>query len=77
MVGVEVQLHSFFNVALDGGERPTSHPDNFNPGMNPGTHSVGGYGRGWGRRRRAGLDVLEKIKIPCFCQHSNPSSSSP
>jgi hypothetical protein len=74
IVGIEVQLHSFFTITLDGGEWPISHPDNFTPGMNPGTHSVGGCGGGG---RNDGLNGLEKLKILCLCQNSNPSSSSP
>jgi hypothetical protein len=67
MAGIELQLHSFFTLTLDGGEWPTSHPDNFTPGMNPGTHSVGGFGGGgaqW-RSERIGEDK-NPLLLPGF-----------
>lgn len=54
MAGVEVQLHSFFTIALDGSEWPTSHPNNFTPGVKPGTHSVGGCGGAREAQSRSG-----------------------
>jgi hypothetical protein len=51
---VEIQLHSFLNSALDGGERLTSLPLALRPGNKTGTHRIG-YWVG----RKFTLDVFE------------------
>jgi hypothetical protein len=62
--GVEVHLHSFLTSALHGGVWLTSNPNRFTP--------TGGW-----VDNCAGLDVLEKRKIPCPYRDSNPQPSSP
>jgi hypothetical protein len=64
---VEVQLHSFLTLAVDGGEWPASHFGHFAAGV----HWI----RGW-VGARVGLDVSEKRDISCPYQDSNPGSSS-
>jgi hypothetical protein len=58
---VEVYLHSFLTLALDGGEWSASRPGRFTPGEKaPGTRWIGGW-----VGPRASLDaVAKKKKIP-------------
>ena len=74
MAGVEVQLHSFFTITLDGGEWQTSHPDNFTPGMNPGTHSVGGC---WGGGGAEPVWTIGEDKIPLLLPGFEPQFVQP
>jgi hypothetical protein len=65
--GVEVQLHTFLTSALDGGEWSTSRLGCFDPRERaPGTHWIGSW-----VGPRAGLDAVEKGKIPSPRQESN------
>jgi hypothetical protein len=41
-MGVQVQLHSFLTLALDGGEWSTSRLGRFTPRKETGTHYIGG-----------------------------------
>jgi len=51
---LEVELHSFLTLALDGRERLASRPDRFILGVRiPGTHWIGGW-----LGPRAGLDLM-------------------
>jgi hypothetical protein len=55
---VEVQLHAFLTLTLDGGEWSASRPDRFNAEeRNVSTHWIGG----WVGPRRGGVE-----KIPLF-----------
>jgi hypothetical protein len=66
--GVEVQLHGFLTLVLDGGEWSASHPGRFTPRERaPGTHWIGGW-----VGTRAILDVVVKKKIPSSHWESNP-----
>jgi hypothetical protein len=57
--GVNVQLHLFLVLALDGGELSALCPRHFTPKERPpGTDRIGGC-----TGLRAGLDALEKIKF--------------
>jgi hypothetical protein len=70
--GVEVQLHAFLTSALDGGEWSASRTGRFIPRERaPSAHWI----RGW-LDPRAGLDAVERRKIPSPCRDSNPRSSS-
>jgi len=41
---VDVQLHTFLTLALDGGEWSVSHPSHFTPGERaPDTHWIGAW----------------------------------
>jgi hypothetical protein len=54
--GVNIQLHSFSALALDGGEWSVSRHGRFIPGERaPGTHWIGSY-----LGTRAGFDAVEK-----------------
>jgi 4-amino-4-deoxy-L-arabinose transferase-like glycosyltransferase len=54
--------------ALEGGEWSVSRPGRFTPGKKPpGTHWLGGW-----VAPRAGLDAVEKRKIPSLLRESNP-----
>ena len=66
----DIQLHLFFNSALDGGELQTSYPNHFTPGKGPRIPIK--YEAQWG-----GLDNLEKRKMSCLRRDSNSGSSSP
>jgi hypothetical protein len=56
--------------AVEGGERSASRPGRFTPGeRDPSTYWIGGW-VGY----RAGLDVVEKRKIPNLCQELNPQT---
>jgi hypothetical protein len=60
---------------LDGGERSASRPSRFTVGeIAPGSHWIGDW-----MGPRAGLDVMEKIKVSYSCRKSNPGrpASSP
>jgi hypothetical protein len=57
---VEVELHEFLTLALDGGEWPVLHPGHFTPGVKtPITHWIGGW-----VGPKAGLHMVAKEKIP-------------
>jgi hypothetical protein len=65
---VEVCLHTFLTLALDGGECSASHPGRFTPTeRSPGTHRKGGW-----VGPRAVLDAVVKRKIPSPRRESNP-----
>jgi len=65
---VELKLHAFLNLALDGGEWLASSPGLFTLRKRaPGTHCVGGW-----VGHRAGLDMVVKRKILSPCHDSNP-----
>jgi hypothetical protein len=71
--GMEVWLHAFLTLALDGGEWSASRPGRFTPwGNASGTHWIGGW-----VGPKAGLDAVVKRKIPSPCQDWNPQTSSP
>jgi hypothetical protein len=66
--GVEVQLHAFFDSALDGGEWSASRPGRYTPRERaPCTPWIGGW-----VGRRAVLDAVMKRKISSPRQKSNP-----
>jgi hypothetical protein len=73
--GVEIQLHMFLTLALDGGEWSASHPGRFIPREGaPGTQWTGGWvGTGDG----LGAVVKRKIPNPAGNQTLQPRSSSP
>jgi hypothetical protein len=57
--GVEVQLHAFLTLALNGGEWSASRPGRFTPRERaPGTHWIGGW-----VGPKAGLDAVLKRKL--------------
>jgi hypothetical protein len=53
--GVEIWLHSFITLELDGSEWLNSGPARFTSGKDLGTHCTGGW-----LGPRVGLDVLKK-----------------
>jgi hypothetical protein len=58
--GVEVQLHTFLTLALDGGKWSASRSCRYNPGeMIPGTQCIGRW-----VGPRAGVKVTEKNLLP-------------
>jgi hypothetical protein len=57
----------FLTHALDGGEWSASRPGERVPGI----HRIGGR-----VGPRTGLDAVEKRKISCPCQESNPAHST-
>jgi hypothetical protein len=62
----------FLTSALDESEWSASRPSHFIFGkMVPGIHRTGGW-----LGLTAGLDAIEKRKMPCLYQESNPSSSA-
>jgi hypothetical protein len=68
--GMEVYLHSFLTLALDGDEWSASRPCRFTPGVGaPGTHWIGGW-----VDPRGGLDAVAKRKKShqCPCRELNP-----
>jgi hypothetical protein len=68
-----VQIHSFLTLALDGSALLASCPGRFTcVERAPCTYCR----EGW-VGPRAGLDVLQKIKICWLSRNSNPGSSSP
>jgi hypothetical protein len=71
--GVAVYIHPFLTSALYEGEWSASRPDRFTSReVVPGTHWIGGWAG-----PRAGLDAVEKRKIPSPYQVSILLSSSP
>jgi hypothetical protein len=67
-MGVEVQLHTFLTLALNGSEWSASRPNHFTLGERvPGTHWI----RDW-VGPTASLDMVTKRKNTCPCQESNP-----
>jgi hypothetical protein len=70
---MEVQLHIFLTLTVDGGEWSASRPGRFTPREKPpGIHWVGGW-----VGPRASFDAVVKRKIPSLCRDSNPRSSGP
>jgi hypothetical protein len=71
---VEVQFHTFFTSALDGGGRLASRPGRFTPRERaPGTHCIGGW-----VGLRAGLDTVVKKKFLASTDtrtHNHPARS--
>jgi hypothetical protein len=66
--GVKVQLHTFFDLALDGDEWSASRPGHFTLRERAlGTHWIGGC-----VSPRAVLDAVLKRKIPSPLRESNP-----
>jgi hypothetical protein len=66
--GVEIQLHAFLTLALDGSVWSVSCPGYFTPRERASsTHWIGGW-----VGTRTGLDMVVKKKNPCPCQESNP-----
>jgi hypothetical protein len=66
---VEVQLHVFLILALDGSERSASHPNHFTPiERTPSTQWIGGW-----VGPRASLGTQAKKKNPRLCWELNPS----
>jgi hypothetical protein len=66
--GVEVELHSFFDLGTKGGEWSASRTGRFTPREGaPGTHWTGGW-----MGPRAVLDAVVKRKIPSSRRESNP-----
>jgi len=58
--GVEVQLHVFLTLALDGGKWSASHPGQFTSGKRaPSKHFVGGW---VSRRTNPDVVVVERRK---------------
>jgi len=58
---VEVELHAFLTLVLDGGKWSASCPGHFTPEERaPGTHWIGGW-----VGPTANLDTVAKGKIPC------------
>jgi hypothetical protein len=56
---VDVHIHIFLTLALDGGEWSASRPSRFTPGERaPGSYRIGGC-----VSQRAGLDDVEKRKL--------------
>jgi len=66
--GVEVQLHTFFTLALDGGEQSASCLDHFIPGKKRPWYTPD---RKLGPR--GGLDTVTKRENPFPCQKLKPS----
>jgi hypothetical protein len=67
---VDVWLHTFLTLALDGGEWSASHPGCFTPReRDPGTNWIGGW-----LGPRVGLDMVVKRNIPSPCWDSNCTS---
>jgi hypothetical protein len=67
--GVEVWLHAFLTLALDGSEWSTSHPTCFTSMERaPNTHSLGRW-----VGPRDGLDIMAKKRKSLPCQELNPS----
>jgi hypothetical protein len=68
---MDVYLHSFFDLGIDGGKWSASHPGHFSPRERAlGTHWIGDW-----MGLRVGLDAVVKIKITSPCRDSNPRSS--
>ena len=72
MEGIGVHLHSFLSSAIDGHEQSTPTPGRFIRKMNAATHWIGNW-----VGPRAGVDLVQTIKISLPCRDSNPLSSSP
>jgi hypothetical protein len=71
--GVEVYLHAFFILTLDGGECSASQRGRFTPRERAsGTHWI----EDW-VGLKAGLDAVVRKKVPSPYQDSNPWSSRP
>jgi hypothetical protein len=69
-LGVEVWCHAFLTSALGGCEWSALRPGCFTPGERaPGNSCIGGW-----VGPRAGLDAVEKRKIPSPLQESNPQT---
>jgi hypothetical protein len=68
ILGVEIQLHTYLNLAVDGDEWSASRPDRFTPKERaPGIHWIGGW-----VGPRAVLYTVLKRKIPSSHRESNP-----
>jgi len=66
--GVEIKLHAFLTSGLDEGEWSASCPTHFIPGeRDPGTHRVGRW-----VGPRAGLNAVEKRKVPVLVGYQRP-----
>jgi len=64
---VEVQLHIFLTLALDGGEWLASCPVHFTTREStPGVHWIGGWGGS-----RVSLDMVEKRRNPLIAPAGN------
>jgi hypothetical protein len=69
---VEIQLHEFLTLALDGGEWSASHPGHFTYREKaPDTHWIGGW-----MGPTAGLDEVLKRKNSCSQWEMNPGCSA-
>jgi len=67
--GVEVQLHAFLILTLDGGKWSISRPGRFNPEKGvPGTHSTRGY-----KGSKVGLNIQAKRKNYAPTGNRNPA----
>jgi len=66
--GVEVQLYSFLDSALDWGEWQTSYSDRFTARKIPDAYEVGGC-----LGHRAGLRVFEMIEVSCCTRIRTPN----
>jgi hypothetical protein len=70
--GMEVQLHAFLTSAIYGSEWSASRLSRFTPGERAlDTHWIGGW-----VGPRAGLDEVEKRKIPSPHGGSNPDRTA-
>jgi hypothetical protein len=68
--GVEVKVHAFMTLALDGGEWSASRPGRFTPRKRcPGIHWIGSW-----VGPRAVLYAVVKRKIPSPRRKSNPKT---
>jgi hypothetical protein len=67
--GVEVELHTFLNSGLDGGEWSASLLGRFNP---PGERTTGAHWIGGCVGPRTSLDAVGEKKILIPCPESNP-----
>jgi len=66
--GMEVCVHAFLTLALDGGEWSASRPGRFIlRGKTPGTHCIGDW-----VDPGAGLDAMAKRKNHCHFEESKP-----
>jgi hypothetical protein len=70
---VEVWLHTFLTLALDGGEWSASRPGRFTTGIRgPGMHWIGGW---VGPKTRSGRGGEEKVSHHCPCRESKKARS--
>jgi hypothetical protein len=71
--GVEVEIHTFFEVGTRWGEWSASRPGCFTPGERTlGAHWIGGW-----MSPRAGLDAVTRRETPSPCRESNSGRTSP